>query len=747
MRSSVLASVVVPTYEGEAYLDECLASVAAQDLTGVEVLVSDDASTDGTLELARSWSARIPGLRIERNDVRLGAVGNVNRCLRSARGTWVKPVFQDDLLEPGSLQAMLAVAGPGVSAVVGARTYQFDGEVPAWQRDACGALLAASLPERFGGGPISREQVGEAVAQTLAERRPQLNVVGEPVAVLLHRTRALRSGGFDDGYAQLWDYELLIRLGLAGGMVLLDQPVARFRVHGGSETARNLAGSAFTLNVLDRLRLLVTCATERRYRPVRAAALALEPPVDAMALAVGSAWAARRLASEQPADDAPTALAAVERVTAPLPRRIRSPWSGSYLASRYMVELLHELSQDVDVAVSEVYGSQPLAVDLADPPPGTGGPVEVARGPDPGSSGDDGTEAALTGSVPARRGGPVGAITRAANALRTHQWWSHMLGPLTAFALLQVGWRDVGPADAYPRVVAVLWCAMCLAAYGYVVNDAADIESDRRAGKPNAMARLSPPMRVVVIAVLAVLGVLPWTIVDIGGAAWAVVVGCLVLPLAYSPRPLRLKEHAVLGPVADATNAFILPSLFTVFLFADIGEPAGSSALMVVGVLAWASGFGLRGILLHQVDDVDHDRRSGTATLATRIGERRVVIVVRRVLFPLEMFGLALLTVVSAQWAPWITGVGVAGFLAFHLGRLTGVLDRGTAVTTIERGWFLYWTQIWPALGFSLALAVRDPAFLGFPALVAVLFWPRLRSGLGVLPAVLAHERRRRAAR
>lgn len=730
MKGQVLASVVVPTYEGEAYLDECLASVAAQDLTGVEVLISDDASTDATLEIARSWSERIPSLRIERNDVRLGAVGNVNRCLRSARGTWVKPVFQDDLLEPGSLRAMLAVAGPGVSAVVGARTYQFDGDVPEWQREACGALLVASLPDRFGGGPITKEQVGEAVAQTLAERRPQLNVVGEPVAVLLHRKRAVRAGGFDDGYAQLWDYELLLRLGLGGGMVLLDEPVARFRVHGGSETARNLAGSAFTLNVLDRLRLLVTCATDRRYRPVRAAALALDPPVDALALAVGSSWAARRLASEQPAADAPSAIEAVERVTAPLPRRIRSPWSGSYLASRYMVELLHELSQDVDAAVSEVYGSQTLAVDLADPPPGTGGPADGAEG-----------------SVPARHGRATSSIARGANALRTNQWWSHMLGPLTAFALLQVGWRDVGPADAYPRVLAVLWCAMCLAAYGYVVNDAADIESDRRAGKPNAMARLSPLVRAVVIVAFAILGVLPWTIVSIGGPAWAVVVGCLVLPLAYSPRPLRLKEHAVLGPIADAANAFILPALFTVFLFAGIGVPGGSSALMVAGVVAWGAGFGLRGILLHQVDDADKDRVSGTTTMATRIGEARVVTVVRRVLFPLEMVGLALLTVVSAQWAPWLTAAGVAGFLAFHLCRLTGVLDRGTAVTTIERGWFLYWTQIWPALGFSLALAVRDPAFLGFPLLVAVLFWPRLRSGLGVFPAVLAHERRRRSAR
>src|SRR5690606_28661802 len=127
-------------------------------------------------------------------------------------------------------------------------------------------------------------------ARTVAERRPQLNFVGEPVAVLVDRRAALRAGGFDPGYAQLWDYELLVRLGMRRGLALVDEPVATFRVHGASETARNLAGSAFASNVVDRLRLLVSYAMDRSYRPVRAAAARQEPPLDLTALALGSSW-------------------------------------------------------------------------------------------------------------------------------------------------------------------------------------------------------------------------------------------------------------------------------------------------------------------------------------------------------------------------------------------------------------------------------------------------------------------------
>jgi 4-hydroxybenzoate polyprenyltransferase len=318
-----------------------------------------------------------------------------------------------------------------------------------------------------------------------------------------------------------------------------------------------------------------------------------------------------------------------------------------------------------------------------------------------------------------------------------------MLGPIVAFAYLQVGWRDVAPADALPRVLALLWAAVALAAYGYAVNDAADVEADRRVGKDNSMTHLAPGTRVGVVLALAVAGALPWLVVDLELPALVVLAGIYALPLAYSPRPLRLKEHRLLGPAADASNAFVLPSLFAVALFAPLGEAAGPPLLMVAGALAWAAGFGLRAILLHQVADASNDRASGTATFVTTIGEATAVRVMRRVLFPLELVGLALLTATVATWAPVLVVGGLVLLGAFHAARLADVLDRTLTVTTIERGWLLSWTQIWPALVLSLALAVRDPWNLALTAVVVVLFWPRLRAGLVHLRAVLANERLR----
>ncbi|MCC5952425.1 MAG: glycosyltransferase [Acidimicrobiia bacterium] len=737
MTRSVSASVIVPTFNGAAYLGECLDSIAAQDLPGLEVLVNDDGSTDATVEIARSYSERIENLRVERNPQRLGAVGNVNRCVHLARGRWVKPVFQDDSIEPGCLTTMLAARRRGVPVVVGGRTYRFESDVPEWQRQACDALVEQSLTTRFGSGFVGAEQVADVAAEHAAARLPQLNFVGEPVAVLFERRAALRAGGFDTRFAQLWDYELFVRLAMRRGLVLVDEPVASFRVHGGSETARNLSGSTFATDVVDRLTLLVAYATARPYRPVRTAAARRTPPLDLTALAVGSSWAARRVATDLPVSDQDEAASTLDALAAALPTTFPQPWVGAYPATKYAVELLHELADDVDTAVLDLYVEEPLAVDLASPP-GIVAPNGSSATPDPAA--ESPPEAARSPSV-------VRSVTRASTALRTNQWWNHMLGPITAFACLQIGWRQIAPVDAFPRVLALLWAAMALAAYAYVINDAADVDADLEVGKSNSMANLTMPARVGAAVAFAALGALPWLFVHLDAAAMAVLVAIYLLPLAYSPRPLRLKEHPLLGPVCDACNAFVLPALFSVALFSSVGAAGGPSWWMIGGAVAWAGGFGLRAILIHQVSDAANDRATGITTLATTIGEVRVARLMRRILFPLELLGLTLLTVTVATWAPWLVAGAAAYLVAFHTARLTRVIDRTVATTAIDQGWLLAWTQIWPALLLSAALTLDDPRYGALVGLVVLLFWPRLRAGLERLVGTVANERLRWAAR
>lgn len=755
--AAIDVTVCVPTYQGAAYLAECLDSIAAQDLAGVEVLVVDEGSTDDTVAIAESYAGRIPDLRVLVNPERLGAVGNVNRCIDLARGRWIKPVFQDDLIDPGCLTTLRAARRRGVPLVVAARRYRFEDDAPTWQRDACDHLVAQSLVSRFGGGLLAGERVAEVAVETASTRVPHLNFVGEPVSILLDRRAARRAGGFDAGYAQLWDYELLVRLAVRKGVVLVAEPQATFRVHGGSETARNLSGSAYGINVLDRLRLHVAYALGQPYGPVRLVAAGQVPPVDLMAPAVGVARAARRLAEELPDHERDGARQQVEQLSAGLPDELPFETASVGEARNAEIALLLELSdrelpehlrpvaEPAVVARADV-AIEPTIAEVVTEPPSAGEPVPEVVPADPAAVEQAGTP---TGRSSIRR--TLGRVRRkaagVARALRTNQWWGHMLGPIVAFACLQLGWRQVDPGEGLVRVVALVASAVALAGYGYVVNDAADVVSDELAGRSSAMGRLPVAARVGVVLGFAVAGALPWVWLRLEWPALLALGGIYLVPLVYSLQPIRLKERHLFGPIADASNAFVLPALFTIGLFAPLGDPTGPAALMLVGALLWAYGFGLRAIIKHQVDDAGLDRAVGTRTLVVQVGEARARRAVRQVLFPVELVGVVLLaaTVLTWSWGTVLVGAGYAAL--FHGARLTGVIHRSLATTTLEKGWWMYWYQIWPALLLSAGLAVSDPWYLLLVGFVVVLFWYRVRSAFTIFfhNAVRELRARRRA--
>lgn len=724
-------TVCIPTYQGEAYLDACLESVAEQDLEGVEVLVVDDASTDATLDIVESHADRLAHLRVEHNAERRGAVANVNRCIELAKGRWIKPLFQDDLLEPGCLTSMRSARHKGVPVVVCDRSYRYEEGVPEARRSACEHLLDESLARRFGPGLLDARRVAEVAAAHAGQRTAQLNFVGEPMAMLLERRAVLAQGGFDTGYVQLWDYELVLRLAMHRGLVIVDEPLATFRVHQESETARNLSGSTFRADAVDRLRLHTAYAIDRRYRTVRKAAARIDPPVDLPALAVGVGDAVVELLD----DLTPTERAAVEPAVHDLRSRLPDQLVGQsrWTASETTDALLWELAPERGAERARMHAA---SIAAATAKANVDQPAGDPSGPDPSAA--EPPVAEPTGPAPS-----ASPVARVARGLRTNQWWGHMLGPIVAMAYLQLGWRQVAPGAGILRVLALLASAIALAGYGYVVNDTCDIEPDRRAGKPNAMAKLPAVARPAVIVGFAILGLLPWLWLHLDVAARIALAGIYLVPILYSAPPIRLKERHLLGPVADASNAFVLPALFTVALFAPLGEATGPPPLMVVGAVLWAAGFGLRAIVKHQIDDIHNDRASGTKTLVLHIGEARARTIMHRVLFPTELLGLVLLTATVLTWSWGTVLVGVGWAAIFNALRLTGVVDRSLATTTLDKGWWMYWYQLWPALLVSLGLAASDPWYLLLVGLVALLFWPRLRSSAEVAARVHLGELRR----
>lgn len=96
-------SIVLPVYNGEHYLRAAIASVLDQTFEDFELLLWDDASTDGSADIIASFDD--PRIRSHRNEVNQGLFKTLNAASRSARGTLIRLLGQDDTLKPHCLEA------------------------------------------------------------------------------------------------------------------------------------------------------------------------------------------------------------------------------------------------------------------------------------------------------------------------------------------------------------------------------------------------------------------------------------------------------------------------------------------------------------------------------------------------------------------------------------------------------------------------------------------------------------------
>ena len=218
-------SVLIPCYNQARYLAQTLESVLAQKNVSLEILISDDASTDDTVAIAERFASTDPRVRFHRHEQNLGMAGNWNWCLKQTRGEFIKYVFGDDYLtSPDSLEQLLAplLADPSITLSTSARLIVDANAKP--------VFTTQDFPR------TCRLSGNKAITQCLLENR---NLIGEPSAVLFRRSAARP---FDASYRQLIDVELWYHLLSVGDFYYIDRPLCAFRRHKLQQTALNQPG-------------------------------------------------------------------------------------------------------------------------------------------------------------------------------------------------------------------------------------------------------------------------------------------------------------------------------------------------------------------------------------------------------------------------------------------------------------------------------------------------------------------------
>lgn len=215
-------SICIPVYNGERFLQQAVESVLSQSYPSFEILIIDNASTDGTSKLAADYAAGNCKVRLFNNDKNIGLVGNLNRCLALAQGKYIKLLMADDLLLPGCVEQM----------VKGLDLHQTAKLV------TCGRLIIDALGNKLGVKSYMRDdgivQGSKAIARCLFGG----NYIGEPSAVMFRKCDV--AGAFREDLPQLSDMDMWFQLLEQGDLLSIAKPLCAFRTHPAQMTHANV---------------------------------------------------------------------------------------------------------------------------------------------------------------------------------------------------------------------------------------------------------------------------------------------------------------------------------------------------------------------------------------------------------------------------------------------------------------------------------------------------------------------------
>lgn len=236
-------SVALGTHNGARYLAEQFGSILDQTHPVAEVVLSDDASSDGTVELAerlieehRSTDAATPALVVRRNPLALGVTANFEQALRAASGDLVVLCDQDDVWHPDRVARAVAefAARPGLDLVAAEARLVDEG----------GAPIGRSLFETLGVDVRARLRLeSDAAFDELLTRNLLTGAT-----MMVSRALVARAAPFPGSWVH--DEWLAIVASVGGGIAVVSDPLIDYRQHGANQIGVTRLGAGGRLGRL-----------------------------------------------------------------------------------------------------------------------------------------------------------------------------------------------------------------------------------------------------------------------------------------------------------------------------------------------------------------------------------------------------------------------------------------------------------------------------------------------------------------
>ena len=249
-------SVIIPAYNGAGTLSRAIDSVLAQSWPAHEIIVVDDASSDGTGEVAKAYGTQIRYLCREHN---AGVSSARNYGVEQASGDWLAFLDADDWYFPERLRwhAEWILQDPSLDFLTGDYEY----------RDETGALLGLSMNQHSSGNTMLRKAGTEArtIMQDGEFEAFVADHFGDTHTLSVSRELFIRAGGYPLGFKVCEDVHLLARIvALSTKAGVICQPLGVYLIHGASATRRDPVAAQ-----MENVRTLLDLKTAAKAFPIQ----------------------------------------------------------------------------------------------------------------------------------------------------------------------------------------------------------------------------------------------------------------------------------------------------------------------------------------------------------------------------------------------------------------------------------------------------------------------------------------------
>lgn len=234
---SPLVTVVIVTYNSSCTIIETLDSIYNQTYENIELIVSDDNSTDDTIEISEAWiqqkKERFNNVVLVSSKQNTGISANLNRAINVANGIWIKSLAGDDLLLNNCIEECVNFLQNNGGKICMVKLQLFDGcekknrKVEQWlEKDKYACLKLTSRKKQY-------------------KKALDRHILPGP-GIFYTKELWDKIGGFDESYRDFEEYSFELRVLELERVYFLDKPLVKWRQREGSLT--HTKASPATLN-------------------------------------------------------------------------------------------------------------------------------------------------------------------------------------------------------------------------------------------------------------------------------------------------------------------------------------------------------------------------------------------------------------------------------------------------------------------------------------------------------------------